>query len=122
LGLPATITIEVVPFRAYAPIPAFLPIFKCILQVAICVSVQHRLRFCLDCVKMAIFQFYLQSEKQRKVGWVGDDSHVAFGKKFPGKKGSDTVCCHDATSISFFAKVRDEVFVHFHAVAVKMSQ
>jgi hypothetical protein len=24
----------------------------------------------------------------RKVRWVGDDSHVAFGPKFPGEKGS----------------------------------
>jgi hypothetical protein len=30
---------------------------------------------------MAASQFYLQSEKQRKVGWVEDNSHVAFGKK-----------------------------------------
>jgi hypothetical protein len=53
--------------------------------------VQHRLRFFIDhlsCVKMATFQFYLQSLKQRKVGWVGDDSHVDFGKKFAGEKGS----------------------------------
>jgi hypothetical protein len=35
--------------------------------------VQHRLRSRLDhlsCVKMAAFQFYLQSKKQGKVGWV----------------------------------------------------
>jgi hypothetical protein len=45
---------------------------------------------------MAAFQFYLQSGKQRKgtlgqvkqVGWVGNDSHVVFGKKFHGEKGS----------------------------------
>jgi hypothetical protein len=24
----------------------------------------------------------------RKVAWVGDDGHVAFGQKFPGEKGS----------------------------------
>jgi hypothetical protein len=36
---------------------------------------------------MAAFQFYLQSGKERKVWWVGDDSHVVFGKKkkFPGE-------------------------------------
>jgi hypothetical protein len=27
--------------------------------------------------------------------------------------------CHDATASSFVAKVRGEVFTHFHAVAVK---
>jgi hypothetical protein len=45
---------------------------------------------------MAAFQFYLQSGKQRKVaggyvrqvGWVGNESHVPFGQKFPGEKGS----------------------------------
>jgi hypothetical protein len=58
-------------------------------------GVQHRLRFCLDhiiCVKMAAFQFYLQSGKQRKVGWVGDDIHVVFGQKFTGEKGSVRWC------------------------------
>jgi hypothetical protein len=38
---------------------------------------------------MAAFQFYLQSGKQRKVGWVGEDSHVGFGQKIPGEKGSE---------------------------------
>jgi hypothetical protein len=41
---------------------------------------------------MATFQFYLQSGKQRKVGWVGDDSRVVFGQKFPGEKGSVIQC------------------------------
>jgi hypothetical protein len=57
---------------------------------------------------MAAFEFYLQSAKQRKatgdqvtqVGWVRDDSH-------------------DATVSSPVAKVRREVFAHFHAVAVR---
>jgi hypothetical protein len=58
-------------------------------------GVQHRQRFCLDhlnCVKMAAFQLYLQSGKQLKVGWVGDDSHVVCRKKFPGEKGSVRWC------------------------------
>jgi hypothetical protein len=37
---------------------------------------------------MAAFQFYIQFEKQRKVGWLGDDSHVDFGQKFPCEKES----------------------------------
>jgi hypothetical protein len=37
---------------------------------------------------MAAFQCYLQSGKQRKVGWVREDSQVAFGQKFPGVKES----------------------------------
>jgi hypothetical protein len=60
----ATITLEVIPFRAYAPFPGLLPFFKCILEVVICEGVQHFMLFCLDhlsCVKMAAFQWYLQS-------------------------------------------------------------
>jgi hypothetical protein len=30
---------------------------------------------------MVAFQFYLQSGKQRKVGQMGNDSNVVFGKK-----------------------------------------
>jgi hypothetical protein len=84
MGLLANITLEVVPFRSYAPFPALLSLFKCILEVVFCEGVQHRLRLCLDhlnCVKMAAFQFHLQSGKQRKVGWLGEDSQVVFGKK-----------------------------------------
>jgi hypothetical protein len=33
-----------------------------------------------NCVKIAASQFYLHSGEQ-KVGWVGDGSHVVFGKK-----------------------------------------
>jgi hypothetical protein len=75
----------------YAPFPELLPFFKCILEIVLCEDVQHRLRFCLDlpyCVKMADFQFYLQSGEQRTEGWVGGGSHVGFDKKFTGEKGS----------------------------------
>jgi hypothetical protein len=37
LGLLATITLEIVPFCAYALIPVLLPFFKCILEVMFCV-------------------------------------------------------------------------------------
>jgi hypothetical protein len=57
-----------------------------------CEGVQQCLWFCLDhlnCVKMAASPFYLHSGKQRKaaggpvrrVGLVGDDTRVVFGKK-----------------------------------------
>jgi hypothetical protein len=49
-------------------------IFKCILEVVFCESVQNRLPFYLDhlnSVKMAVFQYYLQSGKQIKGEWVG---------------------------------------------------
>jgi hypothetical protein len=68
---------------------------KCILEVVFCESVQHRLRFCLDhlnCVKMAAFQFYLLSGKQRTVKWVGNDSHVVFGYKFFDERESVRRC------------------------------
>jgi hypothetical protein len=41
---------------------------------------------------MVAFQFYLQSGKQRKVGWVGDNNHVVYGKKFPGGNSSVRQC------------------------------
>jgi hypothetical protein len=69
---------------------------------------------------MAAFQFYLQSGKKRKVVWVEDDSHVVFGQKFPGKKGRVRRCVVVMQqSVIFFAKFRDEVFAHFHAIAVE---
>jgi hypothetical protein len=79
LGLLATITLEKDPLCAYAPFSELLPFFELILEVVFCEGVQHHLWFCLDhliCVKMAAFQFHLQSGEQRKVGWVGGDSHV----------------------------------------------
>jgi hypothetical protein len=65
----ATINLEAVPIRVYAPCVAFLPFFKCILEVVFCVGVQHHLQFCfnhINRVKMADFQFYLPSGKQKK--------------------------------------------------------
>jgi hypothetical protein len=118
LGRLATITIEVVHFRAYAPFLALLPFFKCILEVVFYECVQHSLQFCLDHlnnVKMVAFQFYLQSGKQGKVEWV---EHVVFGQKFPSEKKS-VMLCQDTTASYFSTKVQDKVFTHFHAVAIK---
>jgi hypothetical protein len=66
-----------------------LPFFKCILEVVFCEGDSASIT---SIVKMAAFQFHLQSEKQRKVVWLGDDSHVVFGKKFHGDKRSVTRC------------------------------
>jgi hypothetical protein len=41
---------------------------------------------------MAAFQFYLQLGKQRKEGWVGDDSHIDSGQKVPSENGSWRQC------------------------------
>jgi hypothetical protein len=51
---------------------------------------------------------------------VWDDSHVVFGEKIPWwKRKNETVHYRDATSCSFVAKVRGEVFAHFIAFIVK---
>jgi hypothetical protein len=66
----AIIAFEVVPIRAYALFSALLPFFKCILEVVFCEGIQHFLRFCpchFSCVRMAAFQFCLQSEKQKSM-------------------------------------------------------
>jgi hypothetical protein len=87
LGLLATITIEIVPFRAYAQFQSSA-IFECILEVVFSDGVSHHPRFGLDnlnCVKMAASKFYLQSGKQKSTG-LGDDSQVDFGQKSPGDK------------------------------------
>jgi hypothetical protein len=82
LGLLVTTTLEVVPFRAYAPFPTFLTFFKCFLGVVFCEAVQHRLRFCLAQVRqnggLSVVSSTRETEKSR-VG--GDDNHVVFGKK-----------------------------------------
>jgi hypothetical protein len=88
LGILATFTLEVVLFRSYAQLPVLLPFCKCILEVIFCEGVQYRLQFYIDdlnCVKMAEFQIYLQSGKQKshrgpsqasRIG--GDDSFVCL--------------------------------------------
>jgi hypothetical protein len=58
-----------------------------------CESVQHRLRFWLDHFsykKIATFQFFLQSRKERKVGCTGKKS--CFWLKHPWWKGSVRRC------------------------------
>jgi hypothetical protein len=89
LDLLATITLEVALFCAYAPFPALLPSFKCILEVTFCEVVQHRLQVCLDHLnyaKIATFQFYFQSGKQRKVEWVVMTVMLFFIKNSPMEK------------------------------------
>jgi hypothetical protein len=51
----------------------------------------------------------------------GEDSHVDFGKKKSLVKSKcETVRCRDLTLSSFVAKVRGEVFEHYHAVPVNL--
>jgi hypothetical protein len=121
LDLLATINLEVVPFRAHAPFPALLPFLMhpgsrvlcgCSAPPAILPRIPQ---LCQN----GGFKIYLQSGKQRKVGWVGDESHIVFGQKFSGEKESETVRYRDATGSSIVAKVRGEISAYFQAVATK---
>jgi hypothetical protein len=44
--------------------------------------------------------------------------HDVLVKNSLVKRRCETVRCHDSTASSFVAKVRGEVFAHFHTVAV----
>jgi hypothetical protein len=99
LGLLVTITLEVAPFRAYAPFPALLQSFKCILVVVFFEAVQQRLRFCLNhlsCFEngdLSIFSYSVgETEKRRVEGWMGDESHFVYGENFPGETESMRQC------------------------------
>jgi hypothetical protein len=112
------------PLPRVCTVPRASAIFlKCILEVVISKGVQHRMSICLDrliCVKIVAFQFYLQSGKQRKVGRVGDDSHVVFGNKFHGEKGNVRRCVVVMQQpVLLSPRFRGEVFAYFHTVAVK---
>jgi hypothetical protein len=51
---------------------------------------------------------------------VGACSCVEFDNKIPWwKRKREMVHCHDATAISFVARVRLKAFAHFHAVIAK---
>jgi hypothetical protein len=63
---------------------------------------------------LSVLSSVKETEKSR-VG--GGDIHVVFGQKFPGENGS--VSCCDTTASSFVAKVRSEVYAHFHSVVIK---
>jgi hypothetical protein len=68
-------TLEVAPSRVYARFPD-IPTFLNASWKSCSVRVfNHH----LSCVKMAAFLFYLQSGKQRTVGWW----NVFLGQKFP---------------------------------------
>jgi hypothetical protein len=81
----STIILEVVPIHAYAPFQALLPFFNAP-GIVFYEGVQHHLRFYLDhlsCVKLTGGEMEMSRGQVRQVEWVGDDSHVVFGKKNP---------------------------------------
>jgi hypothetical protein len=57
---------------------------------------------------------YIFNQKTEKRRWAGNDSHVAFGRKFPGEKGSVKWC----VASSFVVEVQGEIFAHFYAVTI----
>jgi hypothetical protein len=84
-------------------------------------GVQRRLRVCLDrlnCVKMAAFQIYLQSVKQKKCR-VGGVILFVVKNSLLKKRNCEVVRFLDATASSFVATVRGEIFAYFHEVATK---
>jgi hypothetical protein len=85
-------------------------------------GVLHSLRVCLDrlsCVKMAAFQYYLQSGKQKSRVSRGRHSCCFWSKILWRKRMCETLRCRDETSSSFVAKVCGEVFAYFHSVTLK---
>jgi hypothetical protein len=50
---------------------------------------------------------------------LDDDTHVGFGQKFPGEKGSVRWCIVVMQQPVFSAKIRGKVFSHFYTVTVK---
>jgi hypothetical protein len=88
------------------------------LEFVFCKGVQHR----LNCVKVAAFQSWKQkwrkrpSQASRLCG--GQQSCCCWSTILLWKRKCETVCCLDATAISFVSKVRGEVFAHFYAVVV----
>jgi hypothetical protein len=103
--------------RAYASFPKLLHFLKCILEVVFCECVQHSTVTSIMS-KWRPFRFIFNCGN-RKVGWVGDDSHVPFGEIFLWKRKRETVGCRNATASSFVVQVRCKVFAYFQALAVK---
>jgi hypothetical protein len=58
--------------------------------------------------------------EQRKVGWMGTTDILFFFQKFPGEKRKcETVHVVKQQPVFYNAKVREEIFAHFLAVAVQ---
>jgi hypothetical protein len=108
------ITLQVAPFSAYIAFPALLPFLRCILEVVFCERVHHSLRFLSS--QLCKNQCSIMDTENRRI--CGGDSHIVFGQKFLGEKGSVRWCVSLFSTQFFVAKVRGEVFAHFNAVSV----
>jgi hypothetical protein len=81
----ATIALDSAPIPNVRTVPSASANFlKCVLEVVFCDSAS----ITSFASKWRPFQFHLRSGKHRKVGWMGDESHVILGLEFPGEKGS----------------------------------
>jgi hypothetical protein len=68
---------------------------------------------------MGAFQFYFESAKQRKVGWVAATVFSWLKIVKIVKKYYEVVRYSDARASSFVLKVREEVFAHSHTLTAK---
>jgi hypothetical protein len=73
LGILTTITLEVLPTRKYAPFPVLLPLFKCILEVIICVvfSTAWNSASITSIVSKWRPLSFIFNQGNKKVRWVG---------------------------------------------------
>jgi hypothetical protein len=116
LALLVPITLEVVPFHTYAPFPELVPIFRLILEVVICEGdLPSSPQLCQN-GGLSVLSLIGETEKVRCVG----KTVLSFFVRTPWWKSKcETVRCSTATAASYFvAKVRSEVFAHFHALAI----
>jgi hypothetical protein len=122
LGLLAAITLQVVLFRAYAPLPALLPFLhasrkSCYVPVFSPACESASITSIVS--KWRPFRSIFNREAEKSRLDCGRQS-CCFSLQIPWWKGKcESVRCRDATASSFVAKVRGEAFAHFHAVAVK---
>jgi hypothetical protein len=88
LGLLATITLEVFPSAS----AIFFNIFCKSCSVMVFSIACNSASITSTVSKWCLFSFIFNRGKRKKVGWVGDGSHVVFGKKFRDEKGSMRLC------------------------------
>jgi hypothetical protein len=114
LGLLTTITLEILPFRAYAPFPEPLKCFNaswkpCPVRVFSTGRDSASIPQLCQNGDLSVLSSIEDKDKSR----VGD-SHVALVKM-----KCEVVRCRDATTSVFVAKFGGEVFAHLNVVGVK---
>jgi hypothetical protein len=87
LGLVTNIAPKIFPFRAYATFQALLPFFKVILEVVFCEDVRAPSALIATIVSKRRPFGFIFNWGNRKLRLAQDNSHVVFGKNFPGEEG-----------------------------------